>query len=184
MARADYSANVGNLSQGNFGAGPASLAAGDALTDAQWQSNWGGMDRNGIVFRRSEIKFADILDGTSSTYMAGEGYLNPDFYEYGSPLPPSVIGSGTGDDQNMYVGFDRDTLRLSHRDTPGNFRPAHDKPGLDLSFSWGSITPAALIWCSPTLRFVRSSTQSPRKFIMNSAAGKTAIRSAPAASDG
>jgi prepilin-type N-terminal cleavage/methylation domain-containing protein len=163
VARADYSANVGNLNQGNFGSGPSTLAAGDAPT-YNWTSNagelggaaGGGTDRTGVVFRRSEIKFADILDGTTSTYMVGEGYLNPDFYEYGSPLPPNVMAGGTGDDQNMYVGYDRDTLRCSHR-TDVNRRPARDLPGLDLSFSWGSAHPAGfnMALCDGSVRTIR-----------------------------
>jgi hypothetical protein len=164
VARGDYSANVGNLAQGNFGSGPSSLAAGDAPS-YNWTSNagelggaaGGGGDRTGIVFRRSEIKFADILDGSSNVYCLGEGYLMPEFYEYGSPLVPAppAFGSGTGDDQNMYVGYDRDTLRCSTN--AFDRRPARDTPGLDLSFSWGSAHPAGfnMVLCDGSVRTVR-----------------------------
>ncbi len=153
VARADYSANLGNLNQGNFGSGPSSLATGDNPT-----FNWigqGGLDRTGIVFRRSEVTIADILDGTTNTYCVGEGYLNPDFYEHGSPLPPTVIAGGSGDDQNMYVGYDRDTLRTSHN-LPA-FRVARDRPGLDLSFSWGSAHPNGfnMALCDGSVRTLR-----------------------------
>ena len=37
----------------------------------------------GISFLRSRIKMADISDGTSNTYLVGEKYLDPDYYETG-----------------------------------------------------------------------------------------------------
>ena len=37
----------------------------------------------GIVYCGSMIKMADITDGTSNTYLAGEKYLDPDYYATG-----------------------------------------------------------------------------------------------------
>jgi prepilin-type N-terminal cleavage/methylation domain-containing protein/prepilin-type processing-associated H-X9-DG protein len=144
VARIDYAANVGNLSQGNFNAGPSTLAAGDALSDPQWQSTYGGTDRNGIVFRRSETKIADILDGTSSTYLVGERFIDPNHYE---------TGAGNNDDQNAYVGFDQDTLRTTHQ----NFPPREDRRGLNSPHSFGGAHVGGfnMALCDGSVRVVR-----------------------------
>jgi prepilin-type processing-associated H-X9-DG protein len=89
--------------------------------------------------------------------MVGEGYLDTDFYEYGSPInpPPPALGSGTGDDQNMYVGYDRDTLRCSTNNN--NRRPSRDLKATDLSFSWGSAHPTGfnMVLCDGSVRTIR-----------------------------
>ena len=92
--RADYEANAGSI-QVWWGGGPTGLAAGLAGQEFANMTN-----SNGIVFQRSEIKPAQILDGLSNTYFGGEKYLNPDVYEKPFDL---------GDDGSMLVGDDFDT---------------------------------------------------------------------------
>ena len=92
--RTDYEANAGSV-QVMWGGGPNGLAAalaGQGFTDMT--------NSNGIVFQRSEIKPAQILDGLSNTYFGGEKYLNPDNYE--KPID-------IGDDHSMFAGDDYDT---------------------------------------------------------------------------
>ncbi len=92
--RTDYEANAGSV-QVMWGGGPNGLAAalaGQGFTDMT--------NSNGIVFQRSEIKPAQILDGLSNTYFGGEKYLNPDVYE--KPYDP-------GDDHSMFAGDYLDT---------------------------------------------------------------------------
>ena len=92
--RADYEANAGSI-QVWWGGGPTGLAAGLAGQEFANMTN-----SNGIVYQRSEIKPAQILDGLSNTYFGGEKYLNPDVYEKPFDL---------GDDGSMLVGDDFDT---------------------------------------------------------------------------
>jgi hypothetical protein len=124
IARSDYSANAGDQTPYLYGAGPASLAEGDGPT-----YKWTQTDGTGVVFRRSEVRVASIRDGLSSTYLLGESYLNPQQYE---------TGKAENDDQGLYVGFDRDTLRV----TSPEFPPLRDHHGLDSDHSFGSAHPA------------------------------------------
>jgi hypothetical protein len=63
-----------------------------------------------------------VKDGMSKTIFAAEKYVNPDNYLNGLDL---------GDNENMYIGSDRDVFRHS-------FQPCQDRRGLDCSYSFGS----------------------------------------------
>ncbi|MBU4273119.1 MAG: DUF1559 domain-containing protein [Planctomycetes bacterium] len=128
VARTDYAANAGD---NTFGGGPwnyaVPYATGDAAGDA-WPpfATFLFAPRTGISFQRSEIKIADVADGTSNTYMVGEKYANPDYYFNGL--------DGT-DDQCLFVGWDND----NHRTTfPGHGPPMQDQPGLSTEGVFGS----------------------------------------------
>ena len=58
----------------------------------------------GIVYCGSLIKMADITDGASNTYLAGEKYLNPDAYS---------TGTDAGDNETCYTGDNQDIERWS-----------------------------------------------------------------------
>jgi prepilin-type processing-associated H-X9-DG protein len=119
-ARSDYAANAGDQKPGLYGAGPSSLAQGDSPTYA-----WPNQICTGVVFRRSAINSADVRDGRSSTYLVAEAYLDPMHYN---------TGSASNDDQGLYVGYDRDTLRVTHPDFP----PLRDTPSCSSDHSFGS----------------------------------------------
>jgi prepilin-type N-terminal cleavage/methylation domain-containing protein/prepilin-type processing-associated H-X9-DG protein len=123
--RMDYAACAGDGTTANTG-GPASLADGDSTF------TWPAAIRNssGITFARSEIKIADVLDGTTNTLIVAERFIEPLYYERGTK---------TDDDQHAFVGHDHDTLRW----TNVNFPPQRDR---DLgtaantqTFSFGSL---------------------------------------------
>ena len=118
-ARNDYVASAGDGWPGENGYIPKTY-----YQAVNW--NWPSNDfYTGVIYYRSEVRIADISDGTSNTYMLGEKYLNPDLY---------YNGQGGGDNQYIYEGFDRDTHRWARLDTP----PLQDMPGADLVFNFGS----------------------------------------------
>ena len=121
VARGDYAANLGSTGYQN-GSSPGSLTEGDALTEVQWDQTY-GTNYNGICFRRSMITNADIVDGTSNTYMLGERSLCPDTY---------LTGTEAMDDQCLYVGHDRDVVRQA---VPS---PMQDRAGYFGELNFGS----------------------------------------------
>ena len=116
-ARGDYAANAGDQMLCQFGnsstggyQGPSSLDIGDGSSFA-WPST---STFTGISFLRSQIAIAQVRDGTSNTYMAGEKYLNPDNYN---------TGLDWADNENLFCGFTNDNHRT------GAFAPLQDRPG-------------------------------------------------------
>jgi prepilin-type N-terminal cleavage/methylation domain-containing protein len=109
-ARNDYAANAGDLRIDEGGPsnrnGPPPAAAKTV----------------GLVGRAWVVKAKQVTDGLSKTYFAAEKYVNPDNYLNGLDL---------GDNENMYIGSDRDVFRHS-------FQPCQDRRGLDCSYSFGS----------------------------------------------
>ena len=87
----------------------------------------------GIAGRSWVVKLKQITDGLSKTYLVGEKYVNPDHYSDGLDL---------GDNENMYIGSDRDVFRHS-------FQPCRDRPGLDCSYSFGGAHTTAfqVVFC-------------------------------------
>ena len=128
VARGDYAANLGSAGYWG-GSSPGSLSAGDGLSEQQWLNYSNGNEHDGIIYRRSELPAALIRDGLSNTYMVGERYLNPDHY---------TTGRSADDDQNFYIGHDRDVLR----GTWG--RPFQDRPGSHAQLSFGSVHAGSL----------------------------------------
>jgi len=128
LARTDYAANCGSQNSNEIYGGPPSLAVADAPRYA-WPNTDG---LNGVCFQRSMIRFADIMNGTSNTYMVGEKYLNPDNY---------FTGRDPSDNENMFVGYDNDSFRC------GFSVPLMDQKGLTDTRRFGSNHPAGLNMC-------------------------------------
>ncbi|NLF06771.1 MAG: DUF1559 domain-containing protein [Pirellulaceae bacterium] len=149
--RSDYAANSGDNGY-NGNAGPTSLANGDRGIGFDRQGYYGANPpvlQTGIAYICSEVKMADVSDGTSTTYLCGEKYLNPDNY---------LTGIDGADDQSAYTGADSDNHRWTgvngiaseastpRQDTPGYVPPFIGCPfgsahanGFHMAFCDGSV---------------------------------------------
>jgi len=165
-AKTDYAANMTDLP--NYGAteiGPPSLEAaktyhwlhsGTSFIRAS-KANWGNTcptGHTGVIFQRSEIKFAQITDGTSKTYLLGEKNLNPDHY---------LTGLAANDDQSMYLGQNEDSLCATFMWPPRNIgvgRPATapkpDTPGVyyKMTFGGAHLGGWVALFCDNSARFM------------------------------
>jgi prepilin-type N-terminal cleavage/methylation domain-containing protein/prepilin-type processing-associated H-X9-DG protein len=126
LARGDYAANIG--SPCDQPACPADLA-----TAAQWTKNNSWPQHSplstGISFFRSQLKMADVSDGTSNTYMLGEKYLDPDYY---------LNGMDYTDMESMYGGYNDDLYRSTeYPDPPPSPPPAPTQNPMQDSSGYG-----------------------------------------------
>jgi prepilin-type N-terminal cleavage/methylation domain-containing protein len=160
VARSDYQANSGNQVPGNVGedGGPSSVAQAE---DPNYQWKYQQLEEqeklrpdtrgswNGITYQRSKISLRRIIDGTSKTMMVGEKYLNPDRY---------FDGNDPADDQNIFLGMDRDVNGFTAKGPPvafiatrgyerfetyvnssqGWLPPLQDTPGFQANWNFGS----------------------------------------------
>lgn len=131
-ARSDYAANAGNQLECDILGfeGPASLAEGD---DPDY--GWPQVPQTGICYLRSEVRFADIHDGLSQTYLIGEKHLRVQDY---------FTGADHGDDWSMYAGYQDDMFRTTFhsplRDTDAElFGPPHCRFGGPHSGGWNVV---------------------------------------------
>jgi prepilin-type N-terminal cleavage/methylation domain-containing protein len=118
--------------------------AGDAVTmgwtDSMMLTNFynacGSLMKNqtGILYGMSHVALREISDGTTKTYLIGEKYLMPQWYEASHDPTGNVSDFGS-----MYQGHDSDNLRWTgnNSDAPGgpgagaaasspDFAPLHD----------------------------------------------------------
>ena len=112
---------------------------------------------SGVIFQRSEIKIRHITDGTTYTYLVGEKNLDPNHY-----LDCEVFN----DDQSMYNGYDKDTIRgadnwnpaTGNPTDPPNRPPVPDTPGSAPKYEWnfGGPHPGGWIavFCDNSVRFL------------------------------
>ena len=127
--RSDYAINAGDRDVveglGGTGAGPNGNHAAAATFAWEWSGQGipvaaGPPEADnvryltGVCFQRSAIAIQHISDGTSSTYLIGEKYLNPNNYE---------TGTDDGDNETWCTGFNNDNFRAAFnpplQDTPG-----------------------------------------------------------------
>jgi len=123
--RTDYAANAGDQSRCEIAQwlDPTSLAQGD---DPKFK--WPDVsDHTGVCYLRSQIKLAQVRDGTSRTYLLGEKQLNSADYD---------SGWNHGDDWSMYTGYQDDICRC------GYSPPASDFTAINDTCRFGSSHPA------------------------------------------
>ena len=167
VARTDYAVCAGDQYRAWFDSGP-----GDLPTAIQWTKNnsWPklakqqtgspayteGTPATGICYLRSEIKLAQITDGTSKTYMLGEKYVIPDNY---------FSGLDGNDNESMFSGYDGDSSRSTYFPvpTPSGYVPTHapmpDTPGYQNSYCFGSAHSGGLYmaFCDGSVDFINYS---------------------------
>ncbi|MCB0084113.1 MAG: DUF1559 domain-containing protein, partial [Caldilineaceae bacterium] len=145
----DYAANSGSTVM-FYTDGPTSMS--DALKPwPNWKSD-NYASKTGVAFTRSEVRIAQITDGTSNTYMLGEKYLRTDDYK---------TGNGTADDFGMYEGSAYDTHRWCYYDSvspAASYVPMQDRPGAVLPRRFGSPHSACqMVMCDGSARSVNFS---------------------------
>ncbi|NLF09585.1 MAG: DUF1559 domain-containing protein [Pirellulaceae bacterium] len=86
-----------------------------------------GKQATGIFFCGSMLTIAEVSDGTSTTYLIGEKYINPDWYE---------TGMSPGDNESAMSGDNADIGRWARTD----LYPYQDTPGFagQVEYCFGS----------------------------------------------
>lgn len=154
IGRADYAANGGEATITAWTSLPGSYAEGDGMTETQWQDVGNGFsggenDATGVIYRRSMCAIAQIIDGTTNTYLVGERLLDPDHYVADGQLATVINDDGSG----WMIGYALDNNRWTNnieccwprQDTPGwspqyngAFGSAHAS-GFNMAFCDGSV---------------------------------------------
>ena len=94
-------------------------------------------DGGGITHAGATVTIAEIADGTTSTYMLGEKFINPDYY---------FTGQDGTDDHGMYEGHGPDVMRWCNYNPAANqvFAPLQDVPAGDYRWHFGSAHSGSL----------------------------------------
>jgi prepilin-type N-terminal cleavage/methylation domain-containing protein/prepilin-type processing-associated H-X9-DG protein len=159
VGRNDYAACVGDQTDMWSFAGPANVTEGDSSTF--WASSTNTAPWTGISFRHSEIKMAEITDGTTNTILLGEKYLI--FTDY-------TTGNDPGDNECAYGGENSDMYR-----TTGNgvnaYVPKQDYEGIpgyynqpdQIRFGSGHSSGCGFVFCDGSVQRI-SYTVDPTVF--------------------
>jgi prepilin-type N-terminal cleavage/methylation domain-containing protein/prepilin-type processing-associated H-X9-DG protein len=147
VGRTDYGTNGGHLytscgvptaaawqSNGTGSSGPQNVAAVEnppGQMTAAARTTFGNIARvaTGIVYSGSLVRLADIKDGTSKTYLAGDKYLSPDCYDN---------GTDSADNESHMMGDNPDITRYAYYNSATYLAPLRDTPGLMGYFGFGS----------------------------------------------
>ncbi|WP_254513296.1 DUF1559 domain-containing protein [Anatilimnocola floriformis] len=127
VARGDYAMNAGTVVLDN--SGPADPNTPPAKVDS-----------DGMAGRATWYAMREVSDGLTNTYLFGEKYVNPDNY---------TNALDQGDNENAYIGGDRDTLR-------NEIKPSRDRKGSDNSYAFGSNHPGgfSMVFCDGSVRHI------------------------------
>lgn len=134
-AKIDYAACVGDQTTIELPY-PQTLAEGDSTFT--WSST---SEFTGIVFQRSKVRIADVIDGTSQTFLVGEKSLSIVAY---------TNANSNGDHHGAFAGSVVDSLRSANVDFP----PVQDRLDTDFFRRFGSIHAGALnmLFCDGSVR--------------------------------
>ena len=114
-------ANINYSSKQLYARNDYAVNSGDTLVD-----NGNSTSIDGVSYRQSMVRIADVTDGTTCTYLMGEKWMNPD--EYASS------GNYGGDDACAYAGHDWGIARW----TNAAFAPRQDQEGGNYPRYFGS----------------------------------------------
>jgi prepilin-type N-terminal cleavage/methylation domain-containing protein len=104
VARSDYAINEGDYFYPN---GWLYLGPPDEhVSNYAWPDN---RLYTGVSFYRSQVRLADVRDGSTHTVLVGEKCVNPDYYQ---------TGEDGGDVRSMYCGFSLDIGRAAVYSSP------------------------------------------------------------------
>ena len=115
--------------------------------------------QNGVSYYRSQVRPAQVLDGMSKTYLCGEKFLAPEFYD---DVNQSDSPAMMGDNQSAWAGFEWDNHRVAwnpkSRWPVEAYQPRQDGPGGAFAgcFAFGSPHPGSLnmAFCDGSVRDV------------------------------
>ena len=102
--------------------------------------------QSGVIHYRSEIKFSNINDGSAKTYLIGEKFMSPYYYESLAPAGPAFYA----DNQGAWCGFEWDNHRIAWNPASTylaeDFQPRQDFPGTDnpTFLAFGSAHPGSM----------------------------------------
>lgn len=143
--RSDYAACQGE-NHSTFTSGPPDFQQGASGTYV-WppDTNW-----TGVVFARSQKRFAEISDGTTNTLLVGEKYVNPDYYR--GSRTANIIDQDQGDNQYAFTGDERDMIRAAS----GDNGPFMDRPGVSFTYAFGGPHPGSfnVVMCDGSIRHI------------------------------
>lgn len=122
IAKGDYGACCGTLIDEDLGINittsdihrgyPNSYA--DAINYMN-NKTWPAPKANGVIFAWSEVSQGMVTDGTTNTFLIGEKYVRPEWYEKAGDL---------ADNNGVFIGFDADNNRATGKDS--SLAPAQD----------------------------------------------------------
>jgi prepilin-type N-terminal cleavage/methylation domain-containing protein/prepilin-type processing-associated H-X9-DG protein len=151
VTKSDYAANSGDTLQSateHFSNEPAMWAPSnyDALKQAaqEWSNTADPQTRffqTGVSYYRSEVKAAQVTDGLSKTYLCGEKFLSPEFYD---DVNPSNDVGMMGDNQSAWAGYEWDNHRVAWNSKSiwprSAYQPRQDAPNQNFAgcFAFGS----------------------------------------------
>jgi prepilin-type N-terminal cleavage/methylation domain-containing protein/prepilin-type processing-associated H-X9-DG protein len=140
IAKSCYAINGGSFYLGHCH-GPANVAGADSYSYPDCSK------ANGLSCWRTEVDMAQVRDGTSNTYYAGEKSLNPDLYEGAYPA---------GWSQSMFNGHDEDNARYANAQS-ASYRLRRDTPGDsagDAAFGGAHPGGSQFVFCDGSVRTI------------------------------
>ena len=106
----------------------------------------------GVSYCGSMIKMADVTDGTSNTYLAGEKLCRPDGYDN------YVLSNNPSDNEFALMGDNEDILRFGvcYNLMPGGVPLMQDTPGYIYTWGFGSASANGvhMAFCDGSVRMI------------------------------
>lgn len=131
-AKSDYAGNIGPISNGQFCSQNPGVPGYRTHNWTSCEDQAAVIDGIGVMYGTSEVKLRQIEDGTSNTYLLGEKYLDPQYYDNSLDYT---------DLESAYSGSNDDNLRGTL------LPPLPDTPGINFNASvrFGSAHPAVFL---------------------------------------